>query len=87
MIDGTYRQTNLPNESAEYLAKREEVRLAEIELMKQREKVAALRRQLPPGASVEDYEFIMSIWQLWLRLICLHCARTRGTEVGTGCVC
>jgi hypothetical protein len=23
MIDGTYRQTNLPNESAEYLAKRE----------------------------------------------------------------
>ncbi len=58
IIDGTYRQTNLPNESAEYLAKREEVRLAEIELMKQREKVAALRRQLPPGASVEDYEFI-----------------------------
>jgi predicted dithiol-disulfide oxidoreductase (DUF899 family) len=58
MIDGTYRQTNLPNESAEYLAKREEVRLAEIELMKQREKVAELRRQLPPGASVEDYEFI-----------------------------
>ena len=23
MIDGTYRQTNLPNESAEYLSKRE----------------------------------------------------------------
>ena len=58
MIDGTYRQTNLQNESAEYLAKREEVRLAEIELMKQREKVAALRRQMPPGAPVEDYEFI-----------------------------
>jgi hypothetical protein len=33
MIDGTYRQTNLPNESPEYLAKREEVRLAEIELL------------------------------------------------------
>jgi hypothetical protein len=32
MIDGTYRQTNLPNESPEYLAKREEVRLAEIDL-------------------------------------------------------
>lgn len=58
MIDGTYRQTNLPNESPEYLAKREEVRLAEIELMKAREKVAALRRQMPTGASVEDYEFI-----------------------------
>jgi predicted dithiol-disulfide oxidoreductase (DUF899 family) len=58
MIDGTYRQTNLPNESAEYLAKREELRLAEIELLKQREKVAALRRQLPPGASLKDYEFL-----------------------------
>jgi predicted dithiol-disulfide oxidoreductase (DUF899 family) len=58
MIDGTYWQTNLPNESAEYLAKREEVRLAEIELVKQREKVAALRRQLPPGATIKDYEFL-----------------------------
>ena len=58
MIDGTYRQTNLPNESAEYLAKREEVRLAEIELRNAREKVAALRRQMPTGATVEDYEFI-----------------------------
>jgi predicted dithiol-disulfide oxidoreductase (DUF899 family) len=58
MIDGTYRQTNLPNESPEYLAKREEVRLAEIELMKAREKVAELRRELPTGATVEDYEFI-----------------------------
>jgi len=42
MIDGTYRQTNLPNESPEYLAKREEVRLAEIELLNTRERVAAL---------------------------------------------
>ena len=57
-IDGTYRQTNLPNESPEYLAQREKVRLAEIELLTAREKVAALRRQLPPGASVQDYEFI-----------------------------
>jgi hypothetical protein len=32
MVDGTYRQTNLLNESPEYLAKREELRLAEIEL-------------------------------------------------------
>jgi predicted dithiol-disulfide oxidoreductase (DUF899 family) len=58
MIDGTYRQTNLQNESAEYLAKREELRLAEIELRNQRERVAALRRELPPGAVVQDYEFI-----------------------------
>lgn len=57
-IDGTYRQTNLPNESKEYLAKREEIRLAEIELLKARERVAELRRELPEGAIVEDYEFV-----------------------------
>ena len=56
-VDGTFRQTNLTNESAEYLAKREELRLAEIELMKQRERVAEMRRQLPQGAVVQDYEF------------------------------
>lgn len=55
-IDGTYRQTNLPNESAEYLARREELRLAEIELMNQRERVAELRRRLPRGATVRDHE-------------------------------
>ena len=58
MIDRTYRQTNLPNESAEYLAKREELRLAEIELLNTRERVAALRRELPKGATIQDYEFI-----------------------------
>ncbi len=58
MIDGTYRQTNLSNESPEYLAKREELRLAEIELMKQRERCAALRRGLPKGATIQDYEFL-----------------------------
>jgi predicted dithiol-disulfide oxidoreductase (DUF899 family) len=58
MIDGTYRQTNLSNESDEYLAKREELRHAEIELMQQRERVAELRRQLPKGATVPDYEFL-----------------------------
>lgn len=57
-IDGTYRQTNLRNESKEYLAKREEIRLAEIELLKARERVAELRRQLPEGAILEDYEFV-----------------------------
>jgi predicted dithiol-disulfide oxidoreductase (DUF899 family) len=58
MIDGTYRQTNLPNESPEYLAKREELRLAEIELMKQRERCAELRRGLPKGAPIPNYEFL-----------------------------
>jgi predicted dithiol-disulfide oxidoreductase (DUF899 family) len=55
IVDGTFRQTNLTNESAEYLAKREELRLAEIELMRQRERVAELRRHLPQGAAIQDY--------------------------------
>src|SRR5437773_1514658 len=49
------RQTNLLNESTEYLAKRDELRLAEIALMRQRERVAELRRQLPKGGIVQDY--------------------------------
>ena len=58
MIDGTFRQTNLANESPEYLAKREELRLAEIDLLNTRERVAALRRALPEGATIQDYEFL-----------------------------
>jgi predicted dithiol-disulfide oxidoreductase (DUF899 family) len=57
MSNITRPQTNLPNESASYLAKRDELRLAEIELMRQRERVAELRRQLPEGAIVQDYVF------------------------------
>ena len=57
IVDGTYRQTNLGNESPEYLARREELRLAEIELMRHRERVADLRRHLPQGAPIEDYAF------------------------------
>jgi predicted dithiol-disulfide oxidoreductase (DUF899 family) len=49
-------QTRL-TESEEYAARREELRLAEIELVRQRERVAVLRRALPPGAVVEDYVF------------------------------
>ena len=56
-VNSTFRQTNLPNESDEYLAKRDELRLAEIELMRQQERVAELRRRLPQGALVEDYTF------------------------------
>ena len=58
MIEATFRQTNLTNESPEYLAKREELREAEIELRRQRERVAELRRALPPGAPIHDYEFL-----------------------------
>jgi predicted dithiol-disulfide oxidoreductase (DUF899 family) len=57
-IDGTYRQTNLTNESPEYLAAREELRKAEIELMRHHERVAELRRALPPGAIITDYELL-----------------------------
>lgn len=56
-VAGSYRETNLTNESAEYLAGREELRLAEIALMEQLERVAAMRRALPPGAVMENYEF------------------------------
>ena len=56
VVDGTFRQTNLTNESSEYLTKREALRLAEIELMRQRERVAELRRSLPEGAPIEDYQ-------------------------------
>lgn len=52
------RQTRLAGESADYLTRREELRLAEIELMRQRERVAELRRLLPAGAAVTDYEFL-----------------------------
>ncbi len=52
------RRTRLQNESQEYLAKREELRKAEVEEMKSRERVAELRRQLPPAATIQDYEFI-----------------------------
>ena len=44
-------------ESPEYAARRDELRLAEIELMRQQERVAALRRNLPPGRVVDDYAF------------------------------
>jgi predicted dithiol-disulfide oxidoreductase (DUF899 family) len=54
---GMLRQTRLTNESAEYRARREELRLAEIDLMQRRERVAELRRRLPPGATVQDYVF------------------------------
>ena len=56
-MQGTVRQTRLTNESAKYLARREELRRAEIDLMQRRERVAELRRRLPPGATVQDYVF------------------------------
>ncbi|MFI6767423.1 DUF899 family protein [Streptomyces sp. NPDC050355] len=51
------RLTHLTGESAEYLGAREELRQAEIELMRHRERVADLRRRLPLGPVVDDYVF------------------------------
>jgi predicted dithiol-disulfide oxidoreductase (DUF899 family) len=51
------RHTNLTTESSEYLKAREDVRQAEIELMRHRERVAELRRGLPPGPVLDDYTF------------------------------
>jgi predicted dithiol-disulfide oxidoreductase (DUF899 family) len=49
-------QTRL-KQSPEYNDRREELRLAEIELMRHREQVASLRRQLPLDTVVDDYVF------------------------------
>lgn len=40
-----------------YTDAREALRAAELDLMQQREAVAAMRRDLPPGPVVDDYEF------------------------------
>lgn len=43
--------------STQYQTAREALRQAEIELKEQREVVAALRRDLPPGPVLQDYAF------------------------------
>ena len=45
-------------ESEEYRRQREELRLAELDLIDHVERVAALRRQLPADTVVDDYRFI-----------------------------
>ena len=45
-------------ESEEYRRQREELRVAELDLIDHVERVAALRRKLPAGAVVDDYELI-----------------------------
>ena len=52
------RYTRLNNESDDYIQAREKLRLAEIELIEHRERVAQMRRSLPPGGVVDDYEFL-----------------------------
>jgi len=55
--DGVLRHTRLSNEPPDYLQKREELRLAEMDMFRHIERVAALRRALPAGADVTDYVF------------------------------
>ena len=48
-----------PNESEDYRQARQELLVEEIELRRQTERVAAQRRELPPGGEVpEDYRFV-----------------------------
>lgn len=48
-----------PNDSAEYRAARERLLAEEIELRRQIQRVAALRRELPPGGELaKDYRFL-----------------------------
>ncbi|MGW7488745.1 DUF899 family protein [Streptomyces sp. NPDC054786] len=51
------QQTRLTGEPAAYADAREELRQAETELMRHRERVSDLRRRLPPGPAVDDYVF------------------------------
>jgi predicted dithiol-disulfide oxidoreductase (DUF899 family) len=56
----TYHDKNLPNESEQYRLLRNELLKEEIDLRAQAERVAAMRRELPPGGIIkEDYEFEM----------------------------
>lgn len=48
----------MSTETDAYTAKREELREAELELMKHRERIAELRRALPAGEIVDDYTFV-----------------------------
>ena len=50
-------EAHLPNESAEYRAARNALLIEEIELRRHLERVAELRRALPPGGTLpQDFE-------------------------------
>jgi len=51
-------QARFPNESAEYRRARTALLAEEIELRRHIERVAELRRALPPGGAVKDYRFV-----------------------------
>lgn len=52
-------KAHFPNESGDYRTARNALLVAEIELRRQVERVAAMRRSLPPGGTVpQDFEFV-----------------------------
>jgi len=51
-------KVRMPNESAEYRRARTALLAEEIELRRQIERVAELRRALPPGGEVQNYSFV-----------------------------
>ena len=57
---GQFHDNTFPNEDGGYRVARDELLKAEIDLRKQIEAVAAMRRALPPGGVAEDYEFTSS---------------------------
>jgi predicted dithiol-disulfide oxidoreductase (DUF899 family) len=68
-------------ESDEYRRRREELRVAEVELVDHVERVAALRRDLPTDTMVEDYELIDVSNGARVRLSELFSARDRSLIV------
>ena len=62
--DGRLRHTRLANESTAYLARREELRLAELALIQQSERVAELRRACPwrPRFPTTNFLKVLGRW-------------------------
>ena len=69
------------NESVEYRARREELRLAELELSDHIEQVAQMRRELPTDTVVTDYELVDVYTGRTVRLSELFTARDRALIV------
>ena len=64
---------HFPNESAEYRRAREQLLIEEIELRRHAERVAELRRALPPGGAVTKN---MSSWARAATPHCPTCSAT-----------
>lgn len=64
-----------PGESSQYREARDELLRAEVELVEQIERVAAMRRELPPGGELkEDYVFEKALPICGTPVPCSKCA-------------